>query len=265
MIILKNIIYTICFICGYAFLNNSQLKSIGKILEYNTIYTSLLSKNELNKLNEMYLENHNKTFSDMVYETRKILFQHSLPFVHSKYKSFTKSSIVSNRLSYSERNIVMRYGYMGLWKAIRKFNGTSNFYKYSDIYISSEFKRALSDLNTNYILPHRFRINKEFLKTNNMSNFRVTSFSHIDENYDKSLESKFKNYCTIQTIEMLYAIIQSLTPKERSYFTYRYNIYTCKIQRTNKEVAHLMCVSEETARKEILRVTKLVIEMILTF
>ena len=95
-----------------------------------------------------------------------------------------------------------------------------------------------------------------------MSNFHVTSFSHIHSDYDKKIESEFRNYCSSESPEELYSILQMLTPKERNYFTYRYNIYTCKIHRTNKEVAQLMCVSEETARKEIIRITKFVVQML---
>jgi transposase len=151
---------------------------------------------------------------------------------------------------------------MGLWKAIKNYDGTSNFYKYSDIYVTSEFKRGLSDINSNFILPHRLRVNKEFLKSNNMSNFYVSSLSHIDANYEKSLESNFNIKCHLESPETMYEILHMLTSKERNYFTYRYNVYTCKIQRTNKEVAQLMCVSEETARKEIIRITKIVLEIL---
>ena len=218
-----------------------------------------MSHTQFKELNTIYKTNCNTTFSDIVDKTKAILFHNSLPFVYTKYNSFIDSNIACKRLTYIDKRILMQYGYMGLWKAINNYNGSSNFYKYSDIYISSEFKRALTDINTNYILPHRLRVNKEFLKSRNMNDFRVTTFTHIDKDYDKNLQSTFKDICNIESLETLYEILQILPQKDKNYFRYRYNIYTCKIQRTNKEVAQLMCVSEETARKEIIRVTENVI------
>ena len=249
MIIFINILVVVYLLVTYGFLTNNQLQSIGKILTYNTKYKKQLSPPHFNELNTIYKQKYNKTFSEIVYETKMVLFHHSLPFVYTKYKSFTDSSVVSKQLSYTDKNILLRYGYMGLWRAINSYNGTSNFYKYSSIYISSEFKRCLTDLNTNYILPHRLRVNKEFLKSNNMSDFRVTLFSHIDSEYHKNLESTFTNICHIESFDTLYEILQTLPQKDRNYFRYRYNIYTCKIERTNKEVAQLMCVSEETTKR----------------
>lgn len=265
MIIFRNIVLILCLVLGNGFLTNNQFKCISKILEYNAIYRSDIPDKQFNNIDTLYLEKYNTTFSDIVYETKKILFHHSLPFVHNKYKAFTKSSVASQRLSYGNKHLLLRYGYMGLWKAIKKYDGTSNFYKYSDVYVTSEFKRGLSDIQTNSILPHRLRVNKEFLKLHNMSEYYVTSFSYIDANYDKSLESNFYNHCQLESPETIYEILQVLTQKERSYFTYRYNTYTCKVQRTNKEVAKLMCVSEETARKEIMRVTEIVLKTLQNF
>lgn len=262
MNIFRNVLIIINFVISSSFLTNYQIKSISTILKYNFIYNSELSHKQFNELNTLYSENYNHSFSHIVYETKKTLFKHSLPFVRSKYNSFIDSSIASKRLSYSDKNVLLQYGYMGLWKAIQNYDGTSNFYKYSDIYVTSEFKRGLSDINSNFILPHRLRVNKGFLKSNNMSNFYVSTFSHIDANYEKSLVSNFNDKCHLETPETMYEVLHMLTPKERNYFTYRYNVYTCKIQRTNKQVAQLMCVSEETARKEIIRITKIVVEFL---
>ncbi len=262
MIIFRNILFLAYFILSTSFLTNNQIRSISKILEYNKIYESELSPKHWNTLDKLYLHKCNTTFSSIVYQSKIILFNHSLPYVHSKYKLFEKSSVVSQHLSYNDKQILLRYGYMGLWKAIKNYNGSSNFYKYSNIYVSSELKRGLSDIKSNFILPHRLRVNKEFMKNQNMSNFYVTSFSHIDTNYDKSLQSKLNNQCKLEIPQTMYEILQMLTPKERNYFTYRYNTYTCEIQRTNKEVAELMYVSEETARKEIKRVTKMLVGLL---
>ena len=257
-----NLLILINLLFSYSFLSNNQIKGISNILKFNYIYQTKYTLKNYNLLDNEYEKHYNISFSKIVDKSKQILFQHSLPFVHSKYNDFTRESTASKRLSNSDKKILITYGYIGLWKAIHKFNGSTNFYKYSNIYILSEFKRGLSDINTNYILPHRLRVNKQFLKVNNMSNFHVTSFSHIHSDYDKKIESEFRNYCSSESPEELYSILQMLTPKERNYFTYRYNIYTCKIHRTNKEVAQLMCVSEETARKEIIRITKFVVQML---
>lgn len=262
MNILINFLFLINLLFGYSFLSNNQIKHISNILHYNYVYQKNYRLTNYTLLDDEYIKHYNISFSKIVEKSKELLFQHSLPFVHSKYNDFTHESTVCKHLSDSNKKILITYGYIGLWKAIHKFNGSTNFYKYSNIYILSEFKRGLSDINTNFILPHRLRVNKQFLKLHNMSNFYVTSFSHIHSNYDKTIESEFNHYCLLESPEELYSILQILTPKERNYFTYRYNIYTCKIHRTNKEVAQLMCVSEETARKEIIRITKFVVQML---
>ena len=91
---------------------------------------------------------------------------------------------------------------------------------------------------------------------NDMSKHFVTSFSQVGDDYGNNLNNEFQDSCFLHDIDSLYDIIHNLSDKDRLYFTLRYDIFTCKIQRTYKAVSELMCVSEETARKEVRRITQ---------
>ena len=80
------------------------------------------------------------------------------------------------------------YGYCGLWKAVRNYNGKNNFYKYASFYVDGELKQGISDHLTSCILPHRYRVSRKYMKDNNMSQNFVTSFSQISDNYENNFK-----------------------------------------------------------------------------
>ena len=70
-----------------------------------------------------------------------------------KYKHYYKC----NRIPTPE---LLLYGDVGLFKAIRKYNGKSEFYKYAVIYIDGELKNAISDSYSLSIIPRAERKKK---------------------------------------------------------------------------------------------------------
>ena len=236
------ILFLYLFNVGLSYLTNTQLIHISKILSYN-----------------------DKKLNNLQYSTRIILFNHSKPFVHGQLYKFYDNSKFSQKMSIQSKQNLLYYGYYGLWKAVLNFNGKSNFYNYASIYIDSEFKKGLTHTLSSSILPHRFRVNKKYYNEHKdeFKKHFVTSFSNIDKEYHKHVISNFNNSCN-QYLNDLYFIVDNLPIKDRLYFRYRYDIFTCRIQRSYKDVGILMCVSEETARKNIIRITKDVINKLNT-
>lgn len=222
---------TILFYCliqlGMAFLTKPQLYTVCNILKNNNTSLSIKEK------------------------TQFILFDHSKPFVIKKHYTFVNNSRVASQFHPTKKQLLLHYGYMGLWKAVRNYNGKSNFYNYASIYIDGELKKGLTDIFGSSIMPHRFRVNKEFRSKNKelYSKSFVTPMSFNT----KRLPLNIKNIYNIE-LDHLYDIINSLNHKDKLYFKYKYDIYTGKPHRSTKHVAELMCVSEEKARRELSKI-----------
>tara|TARA_Y100000992_G_C21273187_1_gene498194 strand:- start:2840 stop:3595 length:756 start_codon:yes stop_codon:yes gene_type:complete len=223
----------------FSYLSRPQLQSICKILSYK------IKKND----------NYNITIAKR--KTQKILFEHSKPFAYKKYDTFVNNSKVAKRFYYSKKNILLTYGYMGLWKAILNYSGYGNFYDYASIYIDGELKKGMTDIFSSSILPHRFRVNKKFM-TNNTDIYRKSfvlplSFSDTTQNKHKMQTKKYSFY---EFYELYKLINNNLTPTEKLYFNYKYDIFSGRKIRSNKHVGELMCVSEEKARSELNEIRK---------
>lgn len=236
-IILYNLLGLIFFTAS-GYLTTSQFNHICNILKHND---DILST-ELIK-----------------HDVRNILFYHSKPFAYKRFTNFCEGSKIANKLIYKKKNILLMYGYMGLWKATLKYSGRSNFYNYASIYIDSELKKGLTDIMSSSIIPHRFRVNKEFLK-NNTELYKksfVKPLSFIEnKNFLVSQRENYKKY----NMDEVKDIVDDMTGTDRLYFNYRYDIVNKRIRNSNRKVAVLMCVSEEAARKNLQRITKLISE-----
>lgn len=209
-----------------------------------------LTNNQFNLINRGLLTEYRRDYGE-------ILFLHSEVFAYSMYLKFCKKSKYAKRMRYKERNDLLYYGYGGLWKAILNYNGRDNFYKYASFYIDGELKRGVSDNMSSCLLPHRYRVDKKYMDNNDISKHFVTYFSQIGDDYSNSLKNN-----DICNDNFIYNIVYNLSNKERLYFSFRYDIFTCKIHRSYKAVSELMGVSEETARKEVRKVTQIVISEI---
>lgn len=234
-IILYNLLVFYFFIVkGY--LTNPQLMNVCNILKHSDDSLSTIR---------------------IKYDVRNVLFNHSKPFAYKKFTHFCGSSRMANKMVYKKKNILLMYSYMGLWKATLNYNGRSNFYDYASIYIDSELKKGLTDIISSSIMPHRFRVNKDFLK-NNTELYKksfVKPLSFIENK--KFLVSQRENY-EKYNMEEVKDIVDDMTGTDRLYFNYRYDIVNKRIRNSNRKVAALMCVSEEAARKNLQRITKLI-------
>lgn len=231
-IILYNLLVFYFFIVkGY--LTNPQLMNVCNILKHSDDSLSTIR---------------------IKHDVRNVLFNHSKPFAYKKFIRFCESSRMANRMFYNKKNMLLMYSYMGLWKATLNYNGQSNFYNYASIYIDSELKKGLTDIMSSSIMPHRFRVNKDFLK-NNTELYKksfVRPLSFIENYKILGLQREYDKY----NVDDLKDILNEMNGTDRLYFNYRYDIVNMRIKNSNKKVGILMCVSEESARKNLIRITK---------
>jgi len=148
---------------------------------------------------------------------------------------------------------------IGLYKAVQKFNGSSPFTQFCEIYIHSELYRLLTDtyslsiLSRSYRKKNKFNLTtlekiryKKLLKTSLSDNeYQFNNLKNVDVNSNDSLHK----YNQLEKIRTIWSIIDTLDPFSKRIMHLKYD-YLFNKQRTNKHVAILMCCSEEYVRKK---------------
>jgi len=204
---------------------------VRKILQENKI-----TGGERVKINNLFYE----CYKDW---TRKQVYKF-------KYKHYYKCK----RISTSE---LLLYGDVGLFKAIRKYNGKGEFHIYAGIYIDGELKKAISDSYSLSIIPRKERQkrrnitneveleeykNKLEVQTYGRPNHWTYNSNILDELID---EEERQNYLQ----ERWFKISQlSAFHKRIMYLKYDYEFNSI---RNNNRISKLMCCSEEWVRKTV--------------
>jgi RNA polymerase sigma factor (sigma-70 family) len=199
---------------------------------------------------------HNETSSIMKNNAKKIIFIEYYNWTKKQTYIFIKNNpLLVKKIKFHELNM---YALSGLLKAIDKYdyNYTSKFSNYALLYIKSDLYKGISDLKPMKLLPHKYRVNKNW-KINNtlfykktMKNIKFVGFDEwILENnaYDKSNNNyNIKN----NKINEINNIISTLNPNLKRIFYYRYD-KNMNIKFKIKKISELMCVSTETIRKSL--------------
>jgi hypothetical protein len=142
------IILLILIINYQAYLHVSQTKLINNLIQNNNL-TPIMRQN----IDMIIYHNYkNKTNTD------------AYLFYKKNYKLFRAVRF----------DVLKLYAQTGLIKAIRKFNGKSNFYQYSKIYVNSEMLKCISENNFN-ILPHSLKSSNKISKYTKLK-YYITSF-----------------------------------------------------------------------------------------
>jgi RNA polymerase sigma factor (sigma-70 family) len=154
---------------------------------------------------------------------------------------------------------------IGLFKAIQKYNGLSDFNRYSEIYMRSELLKVLTDAYSLSSLPKRIRtkskpekgdigqtLTRE--KYNNLLHINLsvtyepwqidTIFVKNDGEDESILERMHKKY-------ELSEALNSQPPFKRRTLYLKYLLHDNRIL-SNRHVSELMCCSEEAVRKSVL-------------
>ena len=152
----------------------------------------------------------------------------------------------------NKKKILIPYAQIGLIKSIENFNGKSNFYNYSKIYIRSEMLKCISDHRFN-ILPHKIKSSSKIPRYIKEKYDVAIIGSNNEWQFDKYNINGYKyNYDHLNKLSNVNLIVDNLEPKMKRTFKYRYD-YNLKSIRSIEDVSELMCWSTETTRKTLLQ------------
>ena len=157
---------------------------------------------------------------------------------------------------------------IGLFKAIKKYNGKYDLINFSNIYVNSELFKVLTDKYSLSILPKSHRCkNKSKLSKQELFRYKLllnTKFSCYYEswqldtifvNNNEEISNKIiKKYYDINKLNLL---LSNLSPFSiRILFLKYYNDDNKNF--SNKKISELMGCSEETIRKEFIKIKQTV-------
>jgi RNA polymerase sigma factor (sigma-70 family) len=221
-------------ICGYlsvqsfAFINQNQWTTINRLLVNKN--TDAIMRNKLNQI--IYTHYHNNT-------------RYIATVFKQKHHYYLKNI---------QQTEVNHYAYVGLMKAIKKYNGRSNFYKYAEIYIQAELLKSITELSGINILPHKMKTMKMYKSI--VKSYKVNVFSKVFSNLDEeneipsSLVDLQRN--SLREIKEIIEIINNMPTdlQQTTYYKYGNDLETPITQR---EVSNLMDCSTETVRRRLNR------------
>ena len=228
--------------------------SLAFKMNTNTVYLSTTqwqSIHSLLKNPELTVEMRNKinTVIYNSYETYALIKAYEFKTFH-KYKC--------KNIKLDELKL---YSKFGLFNAVKKYNGCSYFVNYADKYIMGELYKGLTDLYPLSSIPKSDRrkgiehrgchLMKEhpttFISYENywlFDKYNLETIRGTSRHLDKIIESD-------NALALLEFINLSLEPFSKQVFFYKYD-NDFNVIRTNRQVADLLCCSEETIRTTLI-------------
>ncbi len=216
------------------YLNNDQYYSIIKLVR-----NKKLLPYQRDKINTILYQSH-----------EKYAIKNSLLF---KNKHYYKCKKIPN-------DEIIHYGKMGLYKAIEKYNGKTNFTYFAGMYIDFELKEALSDAYSLSILSKRERQKskknytlQELSVYNNLMEVGMRKDINHWNNYEiNDLSSKLlMDIDNKENVKKIWDFIYTLDRDVYRIVNLKYDFEFNK-KKSNKEIAELMCFSTETIRQKLL-------------
>lgn len=183
----------------------------------------------------------------------------------SYYKALEFKKFHNFKCNHIQTSELYLYSNKGLLKAIKNYNGKSNFTKYAEIYVNGELYKGLTELYPITIISKRDRYKKQ-----NVSNIELikrqqkmkTTFVGYDEWLYEKLKMKnnfynYKNYWeyNYENYEEFWEKINLLTPFERYLIHSKFD-YFLKIKESNNYLAKKFGYSEEYIRITIINAIK---------
>tara|TARA_E500000178_G_scaffold331819_1_gene365059 strand:+ start:492 stop:1241 length:750 start_codon:yes stop_codon:yes gene_type:complete len=182
----------------------------------------------------------------------KILFKSHLEYCEKRAINFKKNNyFLCKKISNDELKF---YAKMGLYKAIKKYNGKSKFTYYSSLYIHYELINALTDAYSLSILPAYKRsrgkknmTHEQTVYYNNMLNvntlgdkddFLKSSYLNIDTH---------KHYYNIYKNKKIWNFVDNMDPVLKKVFYLKYDT-DFNILRNTKQIAELLKCKPENIR-----------------
>jgi len=157
---------------------------------------------------------------------------------------------------------------MGLFKSIQKYNGKYPFINYSSIYIHSELCKLLTEKYSLSILPKSYRSkNKSTLSMTELIRYKRLLHTKLSCQYETwQLDTIFVNNQDdiVSKInkqneerEIINKLMKRLTPFSKRVLYLKYNEVN-NVMLSNKNISKLMHCTEETIRKELIKIKQMV-------
>ena len=222
-----------------------------------TLKHLILSRNQYNQLikfkNSPFIKTNDKNKINLIFYKyfEKYAIKKAVDF--KKLHRFKCKNIHTDELIFASR--------IGLYKAAIKFNGSSPFTKFSEIYIRSELYNLVSDTYSLSILPRNYRKNsktnltdiekityKKLLKTSLYDEeYKFNNLRKMEiYNYNNDIINKYKK---LELLRSIWIDINKMDIFSKRIFHLKYNFLFNK-QQSNKRISKLMCCSEEYVRKK---------------
>lgn len=136
---------------------------------------------------------------------------------------------------------------IGLLKSSKKYDGRSAFVRFSEIYVKSELLRTLT---------MRLSITNCISTSDRLKSSHSAKMARVSDMLDRLVPTETPTPEETQKISEFYKSVWQFVDTHDA-FTKRviwlkYD-YEFKVQRSNKQIAELMCCSEETVRKSVVK------------
>lgn len=220
------------------------------LISYFALNFAYLNKNSWEIIKKLKISYPQQDFQEKI---NKIILNNYQPLVKSKSTKFKyKHYFKCKTIPYYE---ITLWGQEGLIDAIKNYNYSrnTNFANFASKYIDGTLHKGLTN---------QFPINKMKKSERRRKNYSKKEYPQLHSNYYKFISDNNNNYEEKTKYEDLWIEINKLDKKIIRIFYLKFDYQFNKL-RSNKQVAELMCYSEEYIRK-IIKETILQIKSIST-
>lgn len=209
-----------------------------------TVLSINLSKTDQRRIK--YIIQHPDTTYEMREKVNSILFHSYKGWASTRAMHFKNAHATICKSM--DKNEMIDYALIGLYKGISKFNGNNTFITYVDFYIKCELQKGMMQLLPNHVLPKTyFRKKKTYYEYKQFFNIHlnplyVGSDTYLLENAKENNDNANKwltNENDIFFQNVMWKKIRTLPPLQTKIMYYKYSHDFKKI-RTNKEIAEIM-------------------------
>jgi len=138
-----------------------------------------------------------------------------------------------------------------LLKSSKKYDGRAAFNRYAEIYVKSELLRTLTmRLSITNCISTRDRLKSKNTQTNVT---RVVEM--LDRLVPSETPTPAETQKTSEFYKSVWQFVDTLDAFTKRVIWLKYD-YEFKVQRSDKQIAELMCCSEETVRKSVVKYCK---------
>lgn len=156
-----------------------------------------------------------------------------------------------------DKNELILYSKLGLFKSIKKYNGNSSFIYFSEFYVKKELLNVLTSHFSLSIIPKSIRTKNK----NNFSKYDLIEYQKklepqlinyvnnyvFDKSHNSNQYNKLDEIIKYESLLNLWESINNLDPFLKRIIYLKYD-YEFKKIRSNKIISELMCCSEENIR-----------------